>query len=94
MINVRWMCDAGRRSLMDPEVLDGYRAAAANFVLIGELQERAGEVIARATGAEAGYVVSGVAAGLTLAAGGVHRRARPRRDGSTAGHRRTSRPRW
>jgi L-seryl-tRNA(Ser) seleniumtransferase len=41
--------------------------AAASFVRMDELQERAGEVIAEMTGAEAGYVVSGAAAGLSLA---------------------------
>jgi L-seryl-tRNA(Ser) seleniumtransferase len=40
--------------------------AAAAFVAIGELQERAGEVLAKITGAEAGYVVAGAAAGLSL----------------------------
>ena len=51
---------------MAPEVLDAMREAAAAFVHIDELQERAGEIIARLTGAEAGYVVSGAAAGLAL----------------------------
>jgi L-seryl-tRNA(Ser) seleniumtransferase len=41
--------------------------AGAN-VMMDELQARAGEVIAEATGAEAGLVTSGAAAGLTLAA--------------------------
>ena len=38
--------------------------AAASFVPIDVLQARAGEVIAEITGAEAGYVVTGAAAGL------------------------------
>lgn len=50
------------------EVLAAMAEAAASNVRIDELQERAGEVIADATGAEAGYVVAGAAAGLTLAA--------------------------
>ncbi|HEV2128015.1 MAG TPA: DegT/DnrJ/EryC1/StrS family aminotransferase [Thermomicrobiales bacterium] len=51
-----------------PEVLDAMVEAAASNVVMDELQQRAGAVIAEVTGAEAGYVVSGAAAGLTLAA--------------------------
>ncbi len=53
-------------SRMAPEVLAAMAEAAASFVHIDELQARAGEVIAEITGAEAGYVVTGAAAGLTL----------------------------
>jgi L-seryl-tRNA(Ser) seleniumtransferase len=53
---------------MAPEVLDAMRAAAASFVHLDELQERAGAIIAEHTGAEAGYVVSGAASGLALGA--------------------------
>jgi len=67
VINARGCATLAGGTLMDPEVLDAYRSAATRFVLIGELQERAGEIIAGATGAEGGYVVSGAAAGLTLA---------------------------
>lgn len=55
-------------SLMDDAVLDAMRDAAQASVDIGELQSAASRVIARATGAEAGMVTSGAAAGLTLAA--------------------------
>jgi L-seryl-tRNA(Ser) seleniumtransferase len=55
-------------SRMAPEVLDAMREAAGSFVHMDELQERAGAVIAEITGAEAGYVTSGAAAGLALAA--------------------------
>jgi L-seryl-tRNA(Ser) seleniumtransferase len=51
---------------MAPEVLAAMEEAAACFVPIDELQERAGAVIAEITGAEAGYVVTGAAAGLAL----------------------------
>ena len=51
---------------MEPEVLDAMAEAAASFVRIDELQARAGEIIADVTGAEAGYVVTGAAAGLAL----------------------------
>jgi len=54
-------------SRMAPEVLTAMTEAAAAFVHIGDLQERAGGVIAEVTGADAGYVVSGAAAGLSLA---------------------------
>ena len=53
-------------SRMAPEVLAAMSDAAASFVAIDDLQERAGAVIAEITGAEAGYVVAGAAAGLTL----------------------------
>jgi L-seryl-tRNA(Ser) seleniumtransferase len=51
---------------MAPEVLAAMAEAAASFVPIDDLQARAGEVIAGVTGAEAGYVVTGAAAGLSL----------------------------
>jgi D-glucosaminate-6-phosphate ammonia-lyase len=54
-------------SLMPPEVLAAMAEAAGSFVDLAELQARASEVIARHTGAEAGYVTSGAAAALTLA---------------------------
>ena len=50
------------------DVLAAMAEAAASNVRIEELQDRAGAVLAEATGAEAGYVVAGAAAGLTLAA--------------------------
>lgn len=53
---------------VSPAVLDAMTEAAASNVLMDELQERAGAVIAEVTRAEAGYVVAGAAAGLTLAA--------------------------
>ena len=53
---------------MEGPVLDAMREASCSSVDIGELQVSAGRTIARATGAEAGLVTSGAAAGLTLAA--------------------------
>jgi L-seryl-tRNA(Ser) seleniumtransferase len=53
-------------SRMAPETLAAMAEAAASFVHIDELQERAGAVLAEVTGAEAGYVVTGAAAGLSL----------------------------
>lgn len=53
-------------SRMAPGVLAAMAEAAASFVPIDALQARAGEIIAEHTGAEAGYVVTGAAAGLSL----------------------------
>lgn len=53
---------------IDPEVLAAMADAATACVPIDELQERAGQVIADITGAEAGYVTCGAAAGLALGA--------------------------
>ena len=50
------------------DVIEGMAEAAAATVDIAALQARAGEIIARVTGAEAGYVTCGAAAALTLAA--------------------------
>ncbi len=52
--------------IMDPEVADAMREASQYCVDIAELQARASEIIAEITGAEAGYVTSGAAAGLLL----------------------------
>ena len=51
---------------MDAAVLEAMVEAAGSFVRIEELQAAAGSVIAELTGAEAGYVVTGAAAGLSL----------------------------
>lgn len=50
-----------------PPVVAAMTEAAQHHVSIELLQERAGAVIATATGAEAGYVTSGASAGLALA---------------------------
>lgn len=55
-------------SLMLPEVAEAMVEASRSYVSIAELQQAAGAVIADHTGADAGYVTSGAAAGLTLAA--------------------------
>src|SRR6185295_6189608 len=51
---------------MSREVLEAYVAAAAESVPLDELQGAASRAIAKATGAEAGLVTSGAAAGLML----------------------------
>jgi D-glucosaminate-6-phosphate ammonia-lyase len=53
--------------IVEPEVMDAMREASEHFVRIEDLQEAAGRVIARVTGAESGYVTCGASAGLTLA---------------------------
>lgn len=55
-------------SLIRPEAVEAMSRAAESFVRISDLQARASELIAEVTGAEAGYVASGAAASLTLAA--------------------------
>lgn len=54
-------------SLMEPAVLQAMAEAARCSVDLSELQSAASRVIARCTGAPAGIVTSGAAAGLTLA---------------------------
>ncbi len=54
-------------SLMPGPVLESMADAAGSFVDIVELQERVGTRLAQLTHNEAGYVVSGAAAGITLA---------------------------
>jgi seryl-tRNA(Sec) selenium transferase len=53
---------------MADEVLEAMREASQWSVRIEELQEKAGAYLAEMTGAEAGYVTCGAAAGLQLAA--------------------------
>ena len=55
-------------SLMRPEVLNAMHEASNCFVEMNELNQAAGEVVARACGAEAGLVTSGAAAGNLLMA--------------------------
>ncbi len=64
---------------IDREVLDAMADAASACVPIDELQECAGHVIAQVTGAEAGYVTCGAAAGLALAAAACMTRLDPTR---------------
>ena len=51
---------------MDDDVLEAMRQAAQWSVRIEELQEAAGNYLAAVTGAEAGYVTAGAAAGLLV----------------------------
>ena len=53
-------------TIMEPEVLDAMHEAARAYIVLDELQDKASELIARATGAEAGMVTGGAAAGLLV----------------------------
>lgn len=57
--------------ILAPEVRDAMASAASACARIEDLQAAAGDLIARVTGAEAGYVTAGAAAGLTLSAAAV-----------------------
>lgn len=54
-------------SLMSDDVLAAMQNAASHYVDMSELQTKASAIIAKHTGAEAGIVTSGAAAGLTMA---------------------------
>lgn len=58
-------------SKLRPEVMEAMNAVATVMVDMDELNRRAGEVLARITGAEAGFVSSGSAGGLVLQAAAV-----------------------
>ncbi|HZO30139.1 MAG TPA: aminotransferase class V-fold PLP-dependent enzyme [Chloroflexota bacterium] len=66
LINARGTHTRLGGTLMRPEVVAAMQAAAGAYVVLDELQDRASEVIARATGAEAGMVVGGAEAGLLI----------------------------
>jgi L-seryl-tRNA(Ser) seleniumtransferase len=55
-------------SRVDPRVMDAMSEASKSFCLITELNDRASEIIAEFTGAEAGMVTSGAAASMMIAA--------------------------
>jgi len=66
LINARGTHTRLGGTLMRPEVAEAMQAAAGAYVVLDELQDRASEVIARATGLEAGMVTGGAEAGLLL----------------------------
>jgi D-glucosaminate-6-phosphate ammonia-lyase len=53
-------------TLMHAEVVEAMREASTQYVVLSELQEKASELISRATGASAGMVTGGAAGGLLL----------------------------
>ncbi len=66
IINAKGVSTRVSGGIMSPEVADAMRDASRHCVDIWELQGRASEIIADLTGAEAGIVTSGAAAGLLL----------------------------
>ncbi len=68
IINGRGATTAVGGTLMSPEVLTAMTDAASAFVVLDDLNRCVGERIAKLTGMEAGYVTSGSAAGMVLAA--------------------------
>src|SRR5262245_6469979 len=64
---------------MPKAVLDAFCAAAEEAVPLDELQAAASRVIAGVTGAEAGLVTAGAAAGLTLGTAAILARYDPGR---------------
>ena len=66
IINVAGASTRVGGALMHPEVVQAMSEAAASSVDMTELQGAASKFISDVTGAEAGYVTSGAAAGLTL----------------------------
>ncbi len=68
IINARGATTAVGGTLPPPEVMAAMAEAAKAFVVLDELNAAVGEKIAAATGAAAGYVTCGSAAGMLLAA--------------------------
>lgn len=68
VLNGRGFSTKAGGAALPPEVLDAMRAASESCVRMEDLQEAAGRVIAKATGADSGIVTSGASAALTLAA--------------------------
>lgn len=64
LINARGTHTRLGGTLMRPEVVAAMQEASRGYVVLDELQDKASEVIARATGAEAGIVTGGAEAGL------------------------------
>lgn len=71
VINAQSWVTALGGSLMRPEVFAAMEEAGKHFVEIEKLHDAAGEVVARAVGAEAGFVCAGAAAGNLLMAAAV-----------------------
>lgn len=67
LINAKGTATRLSGGIMRPEVTAAMAEAARHCVDMAELEAHASQVIARATGAEAGYVASGAAACLLLA---------------------------
>lgn len=66
IINAKGTSTRVSGGVMDDEVAEAMREATRHCVDMAQLQGRASEIIAGVTGAEAGYVTSGAAAGILL----------------------------
>lgn len=71
IINVSGTMTALGASIAVPEAVEAMTRLLPEFVEINDLQRKASTVIARLTGAEAGYVTASASAGITLAAAGA-----------------------
>jgi L-seryl-tRNA(Ser) seleniumtransferase len=67
LINVSGTMTSLGASRAGPDVIAAVSDILGRFIAIDELQAQASAVIARATGAEAGYITSSSASGMTLA---------------------------
>ena len=70
-INAAGTYTAMTSSLMPPEVVEAIRYASEHYVMLDELQDRAGERIATLVRCEAAMVTSGAASALTLGTAAV-----------------------
>lgn len=66
IINASGTMTALGASIMVPEAIEAMAAIAPYFVEMGELHKKASEVIAKATGAEAGTVTASTASGMSV----------------------------
>ncbi len=71
IINAAGSITALGGSIMPPEVLAAWNAAAQNFVPLIELQDRVGERIAKLLGVEAALVTTGAAGGILVGTAAV-----------------------
>jgi D-glucosaminate-6-phosphate ammonia-lyase len=55
-------------SIPDPRVMDSMKEISQRYIIMAELQEKAGEIIAELTGAESAMVTAGASSALELAA--------------------------
>ena len=73
-------------SIMPPAVVEAMNEASRWFIDLHELNQKAGEVIARLTGAESGTGHGRVGSRDGARVGGVHSGHRPRQDMAAPGH--------
>ncbi|MGH7212877.1 MAG: aminotransferase class V-fold PLP-dependent enzyme, partial [Acetobacteraceae bacterium] len=71
IINVSGTMTGLGASIAVPDAVAAVAAILPQFVQIADLQRRASAAIARATGAEAGFITASAAAGITLAVAGA-----------------------